>query len=483
MIMKKTYALILTLMLILVAGLFVLSGCKPEDTPEEITVTSLEVTEFPEQYYTQYEAVDLTGGKVLATFSDGSTKELAFTDEGVSVKDYGTKVLDYLYELKITYGGQTAVINYYVSATINEVQLDLKTMPTKYAVGNKIDYSDALFTLVKATSTSTMTAKRAAAADNGLYKISGFDTSSTGERIMKIQYYATVFEIPYTVVQDEFVRSAVLNSEDLIVIYLVGESIDFNGASITASLSDGTTVQLSLDASMVSGFSTDAATPEEGAKMTIAWPGYGGPDDYALSEEITYYVYEQTAIESIEVVVSPGEMNYNVGDELYLSKTYLEVTLNTGSVKGVNINNPRITVTGFDSSRRTNPARYLTVTYTINETTSLSTTVQYNVTPMVTSMQLLYGNTVKLAYAEGESFDFGDAQIAVIYDDGINEYYDLQDQFELPVDERTISIYTLVSTTGTSVYTKLTSENIDMSVGTHRILAGWSTLDVEYTVT
>ncbi len=98
---RKITALLLVLVMAMATFL---TACEPEAAA---TLQSISVSRTPKVTYEVGEALDLTGGALTATYSDGTTKEVSLTDSAVTVQrpnmnTAGTKTVSVTYDSKST---------------------------------------------------------------------------------------------------------------------------------------------------------------------------------------------------------------------------------------------------------------------------------------------------------------------------------------------------------------------------------------------
>lgn len=462
--MKRRLCFIVCLALALVLCLGVFSACKKP--VEEVTVTSLEITKLPNQYFQKGDRFGLDGGELLVTYSDGSTKTVLMTDDGVTATHPGTGVSGILSEAVVYYGGKGVVLKYYVSdKKIIDVSI-VGEMPTQYAVGGKPRFSNIKVSIKYEdeevpkefwlTSNNTGTYSESFFSSNGL-TLSGFDTAKVGDYSFTIGYLAETFKFNYSVVQNDWIVSARI-MEDVEKKYFIGEELDFKKAYMKLTYSKGTTQNYPLSKDMVTGFSTEQAGSYT---MQIKHPNFETP----ISVN-----YSVSARENIVLVVSyAGDLDkfvvgYDFGDfKAYIKDIKIDIYKDEVKYKTIYGNNEDITVSceGKPLSETVNST--LGRDFTIDVTYCGLYTQSYNLSirKSAKSMELLNFDTIKLNYVEGESFDFGDAKIIIHYDDGTAFQYTLQNQYEANIADRGIGGIGFMNKYAVDV------NKFDMSAGSH----------------
>ena len=153
--------------------------------------------------------------------------------------------------------------------------------------------------------------------------------------------------------------------------YKVGDELDVTNLTIEVTKSDGSTETVNVDKSMVTGFDSSTANPNQ--ELTITYEG----------KTTTYTVKIEDAappvptVTSIAVNSTNHKTDYKVGEELDLTNLTIEVTKSDGNKETVNVES--FMVTGFDSSAA-NPSQELTVTYE-GKTTTYTIKIEKVATP------------------------------------------------------------------------------------------------------
>lgn len=156
------------------------------DESDEITIEELSIKQMPDkiEYIQNYDKLDLTGGIITITYTNGDTEDIAMTSSKLSVSDFDNTEL----------GAQTITISYEnakVELTIYIVEkslesIQVETLPTKtsYAKNQEdLDLTGGSILLVyddESTESISMLDDDVA--------VSGFDNSIIGERAITISY-------------------------------------------------------------------------------------------------------------------------------------------------------------------------------------------------------------------------------------------------------------------------------------------------------
>ena len=209
-------------------------------------------TPFKTEYFAG-ESLDVTGGKLLLTYNNGTTEIIDITASMVS--NFNNAYVDGTQKsLTITYNHLTVTLNY----TIKEVTVVSLTLTNNfkntYNVGDSINVDGGLLT---ATYNTDLVEENIVVTGS---MIAGFDTATAGDKTMTITYKNFTIEYNYTVVGVELV-SIELTTNPTKTTYYLGDAdsaLDLSGGIITLHYSDGSTKTMSTTDSQIraSGFST-----------------------------------------------------------------------------------------------------------------------------------------------------------------------------------------------------------------------------------
>ena len=231
---------------------------KPEVTLESITVSGPTKTQ-----YEIGDELDLTGLVVTAHYSDGS--EAAVEDYEVSGFDSSTAGEK---TITVTYQGKTETF----TVTVKEAEKPVVTLesitvsgPTKteYEIDDELDLTGLVVTAHYSDGSE------AAVED---YEVSGFDSSTAGEKTITVTYQDKTAAFTVNVKE----AAPVVTLESITVTgpnkteYEIGDELDLTGLMVTAHYSDGNEKVLSAGDYEVSGF--DSSTAGE-KTVTVTYQG------------------------------------------------------------------------------------------------------------------------------------------------------------------------------------------------------------------
>lgn len=206
-----------------------------------VQLSRIEVTHMPnETRYSVGETFDSTGLVITAYYNDNTSEQVTeYTLSNPDMSTYGIKTIT------VTYKEKTVDFNILVSDISG---IEVKTMPAKieYPKGDVFD-TTGLSILVKYTdgTSETMTTG---------FEVSGFDSSSAGEKTITVTYKTHTATFKVTVYDLSGIRITSYPSK---VYYKIGESFDPSGLTVAEVRQDGTEKEITdYD---VSGFDSSTA--------------------------------------------------------------------------------------------------------------------------------------------------------------------------------------------------------------------------------
>ena len=319
-------------------------------------VTSLESITVSGPTKTQYEIgdeLDLTGLVVTAHYSDGS--EAAVEDYEVSGFDSSTageKTITVTYQDKTT----TFTVNVKEAAPVVTLESITVSGPTKteYEIGDELDLTG----LVVTAHYSDGNEKVLSAGD---YEVSGFDSSTAGEKTITVTYQdkTTTFTVNVKEAAPVVTLESITVSGPTKTEYEIGEELDLTGLVVTAHYSTGD--EATVTGYEVSGF--DSSTAGE-KTITVTYQGK------TAAFKVTVKETEKPVVTLESITISgPNKTEYKIGDKLDLTGLVVIAHYSDGSYQEVT----DYEVSGFDSAAA--GEKTVTVTYQ-GETVSFKITVK-----------------------------------------------------------------------------------------------------------
>ena len=230
----------------------------PVVTLESITVSGPTKTE-----YEIGDELDLTGLVVTAHYSDGNEKVLSAGDYEVSKFDSSTAGEK---TITVTYQDKTTAFTVNVKEAAPVVTLESITVSgpnkTEYKIGEKLDLTGLVVTAHYSTGDeATVTG----------YEVSGFDSSTAGEKTITVTYQGKTAAFKVTVKETE---KPVVTLESITISgpnkteYKIGDKLDLTGLVVIAHYSDGSYQEVTDYE--VSGFDSAAAGEKT---VTVTYQG------------------------------------------------------------------------------------------------------------------------------------------------------------------------------------------------------------------
>lgn len=227
-------------------------SCRGLTTEETITIhvkeksiQTLEMSIYPEviRYRKEIDSLDLQGCMILAIYDNGTSEEIALTEDMVNGFDNTTTGVQ---TLTVTYGGKTC----FFEVTVYEpTTLSVVTLPTKteYVQGQPLDlsggslqlaYSDGVTERINMTDTTVT-----------------FDKTATGTVVATAQHDGKTAQFHLTILPRQVTSLELLSQPDKLSYNLL-EELDFTGSHVRVTFlsSDSYTEEFPLRAEMVSGY-------------------------------------------------------------------------------------------------------------------------------------------------------------------------------------------------------------------------------------
>ena len=206
-----------------------------------IRVTRLEVTHMPTKArYFVGETFDSTGLLITAYYNDNTSEQVTgYTLSSPDMSAYGNKTVT------VTFDEKTVDFSILV---VDISGIEVKTMPAKieYSKGDSFD-TTGLSILVKYTDGTSETITTG-------FEVSGFDSSSVGEKTITVTYKTHTATFKVTVYDLSGIRITSFPSK---VYYKIGESFDPSGLTVAEVRQDGTEKEITdYD---ISGFDSSTA--------------------------------------------------------------------------------------------------------------------------------------------------------------------------------------------------------------------------------
>jgi uncharacterized repeat protein (TIGR02543 family) len=182
--------------------------------------------------------------KALSWTSNAPAVATVNTNGKVEAKAIGTAIIT----VTTTDGGKTAECT--ITVTPTPVSIAVLTQPekTRYVVGEELNLTGLVVTAVFTEGTPEIITITAA-------NITGFDTSTAGNKTVIITYGGRTATFTVTVVE---VSKIEITRQPDKTRYAIGDGLDLTGLVVTATYSDGVTESVAITASNIIGFDSSA---------------------------------------------------------------------------------------------------------------------------------------------------------------------------------------------------------------------------------
>ena len=242
--------------------------------PPALTVTAISVNST--NHKTEYkvgEDLDLTNLTIEVTKSDGSKETVNV--EKFMVTGFDSSVANPSQKLTITYVGKTTTYTVKIedaappAPTVTAIKVNSTNHKTEYKVGEELDVTNLTIEVTKSDGTKETVNVES-------FMVTGFDSSAANpSQELTITYFGKT--TTYTVKIEEVtppaptVTAIKVNSTNHKTDYKVGEDLDVTNLTIEVTKSDGSKETVNVDKSMVTGFNSSGANPNQ--ELTITYEG------------------------------------------------------------------------------------------------------------------------------------------------------------------------------------------------------------------
>ena len=272
------------------------------------------------------------------------------------------------------------------------------TGPTKtqYEIGDELDLAGLVVTAHYSDGSE------AAVAD---YEVSGFDSTTAGEKTITVAYQGKT--ATFTVNVKEAAPVVTLDSitvtDPAKTEYKIGEKLDLTGLVVTAHYSDGSKKVLADGDYDVSAFDSSSAGEKT---ITVTY------QDKTATFKVTVKADEPVVTVDSITVTGPTKTEYKTGEKLDLTGLVVTAHYNTGAEAVVT----GYSVSELDSS--TAGEKTITVTYQGKTATFKVTVKDGGQPPVVTLESITISGPTKTEYKIGEKLDLTGLVVTAHYSDG-----------------------------------------------------------------
>ena len=396
---------------------------KLENEISKVTITPPTKTE-----YNHGEQIDLTGGKITVTYTDGTTKEEPITSATVTEKDggapnmsptaaeYGSKnTVNKTLTFKYTSpNGVTGTVNYpiIIKDYIKSITMHTTPTKTKYNVNDLLDVTNGEIKIIRASG-------KAEIKELTEEMVSGFDSSKENTKLPLTVSY-TENEITKTTTYNVSVEdqvTAIRISQTPKTSYKYNEELDVSTGKIEITKGSGTTT-IPMTASMVTGYDKTKLGDQE---LTVT---YGG-----RTEKYTVNVKDYVTGISITPNEITGKYNSELQNLINDNNIMYTITYAKAGAKTPTALTESM-VAGYNKTSVTN--QILTVTYVDSDVTSATKTQTFKTNLKVslsnpTQSIAIKQNPTKTEYGYGDTIDLSNGKITITKANGDTEEKALTD--------------------------------------------------------
>ena len=377
---------------------------KLENEISKVTITKPTKTE-----YNHGDQIDLTGGKITLTYTDGTTKEEPITSATITEKDGGAlnmnpTISEYGKDNKVSktltlkYTASNGIIgttSYPITITNTIQSVAIETLPTKvkYNVKETLDTTGGKLKITRATGTTEII-------DITKEMISGFDSSKENTKLpLTISYTENGITktTTFTVSVEDPITSMVMKTTPK-TEYKYGEPLDLSTGVITVVRPSGTE-EKQITEEMVTGYEPTKIGAQE---LTIT---YGG-------QELKYKVNVKDYITGI-ILTPPTKVKYEYGEALDLTGGNVQEVMASGvTTSKVALTDSQITISGYNPKQE--GAQTINVTYK-GQKEQFGVIVENNI------QSIIMKTTPKTEYRYGEPLNIAGGTIETIRSNGAKE--------------------------------------------------------------
>ena len=384
-------------------------GIKLENNVAKVTITPPTKAE-----YNHGDKIDLTGGKITVTYTDGTTKEEPITSAVITEKDGGalnmnptiseygkdnklSKTLTLKYTAK---NGVTGTTSYPITIanTIQSVAIDTLPTKVKYNIKDTLDTTGGKLKITRATG-------KAETIDITKDMVSGFDSSKENTKLpLTISYTenGVTKTTTYTVSVEDPITSMTLKTTPK-TEYKYGEPLDISKGVITIVRPSGPEDK-QITKEMVTGYDPTKLGQQE---LTIK---YGG-------QELKYKVNVKDYVKGI-VLTPPAKTKYEYGESLDLTGGNIQKIMASGTATTpIALTDSRVKLSTFNPNKE--GAQTINVAYE-GFTEKFGVIVEDNLQSIKIKTE-----PTKTKYKYGEALNITGGQISAIKSSGKAENIDI----------------------------------------------------------
>ncbi len=305
--------------------------------PKSITSISLKVPPQKLEYIQNYENLNLTGGILQVNYNDNTSDLVSLPDSNVTALGFNNKELG-SNKIILKYEGFTTNFNIQIiSKSITKIDIDNLPLKKIYlqSSNEELDLTGGVLNITYNDETTSKVSLL-----NTKITTSGFNTTSLGEKIVKVNYenFTTSFKV--TVVAKEVTKIEITKLPNKLKYLQNIESLDFEGGEVLVTFVDNTTDRMSLSNKAITktGFDNSKLGKEN---IVISYEG--------VSSNYEVLIIDKRVV-NIELIKEPLKTVYIENyEELDLEGGILKVTYHDDSTDNISLTNELVKVEGFNN--------------------------------------------------------------------------------------------------------------------------------------
>lgn len=471
------------------AAALLLCGCvkKTASAAAPPLLSGIELAGDPARYYAPGEPLDFSGADLRLLFSDGSSRTIPLTDENVRITAPGTDIAGRTDRVTLWYGGLKTSFPYHVSPA------DRVVKSVSFKEGDKPPAMRFAKTDLRKNApreelnhlrieVEYRPGKNGETPPRTVYDLSevsyqsrgiateGWDATIPGTRNLTFSFLAETYDVPYEIVDGDWMDHAELirspEGNYPVRNYLAGSPFDAAGSLLKIVYDSKRTKQVPITPDMVLGF--DTSLPCLNREFRIRYKEDGDEVTYANKSLLNYSVFarnDTSGVRKVELLRAPAPAVLDVRDpmtfDMYRKNTQICVRMDGGTG-----GDRDLALLGSDESvilrysvddgatwgvldeelfeELKTKGRVVRIRAAYVSPEDALSTEEYELTIKRKWIRTEIEEWQETFYVQRDGiFDFGDAKIRRVYDDGSADkdelcdeegFYLLQDVYLLPVE-------------------------------------------------
>ena len=387
------------------------------------SVTSISIDTAVKEAQKYNEELDLTGA-TIKVISGRGTKVISLEQNMIKAGTYDKTTLGEQ-TVTVKYGGQQTTFKVNVKDYVTKIAVNPATVTGTYGdtLTSIINNNNVMYTVTYAKAGD----KTAVAVAESM--VTGYNQNTITAQNLTITYTDSDilsytngqdFTATLTVTLQDEISNIVVTAPTADQTYNYGGTLDLTGATITVNYVSGATPKTvtptvnmvvekgTTNAVNMSPLASEFTNNKLNKQVTLKYTEDGKEGN------IDYLVTIVNDVKEVSMNATP-KTSYNIGESLDLTNGKITIKRATGTDEVIDLTDPRVTVTGFDSSTE-NTSLTIMVTFTENGITK-QTSYEVSVTDTILSMEI--ETLPKQNYLYNELLDVSAGTIKVTRNSGV----------------------------------------------------------------